>query len=186
MRCVILAILLALASPATASTFEIPFNVFVDAPYEYDGRIFIFGPFADRNTEYFAQFQVTLPTFNLGFDPTQSGANNVYGQVGVADSDHFFTFCETTAPGPCGNNPGPGIESPVGFSATTNSIRYSYFVIPFGDIEISGTPQFFVTLPEGFVVSVPEASTWAMMILGFSGIGFLTYRRRYGNRPSAP
>jgi hypothetical protein len=25
---------------------------------------------------------------------------------------------------------------------------------------------------------VPEASTWAMMILGFSGIGFMAYRRR--------
>jgi hypothetical protein len=25
---------------------------------------------------------------------------------------------------------------------------------------------------------VPEASTWAMMILGFAGVGFLAYRRR--------
>jgi hypothetical protein len=25
---------------------------------------------------------------------------------------------------------------------------------------------------------VPEPSTWAMMILGFSGVGFMTYRRR--------
>lgn len=29
-----------------------------------------------------------------------------------------------------------------------------------------------------FVVSVPEPSTWAMMILGFLGISYLTYRRR--------
>lgn len=28
------------------------------------------------------------------------------------------------------------------------------------------------------VSAVPEPSTWAMMILGFAGIGFLTYRRR--------
>jgi hypothetical protein len=26
--------------------------------------------------------------------------------------------------------------------------------------------------------AVPEPSTWAMMILGFSGVGFMTYRRR--------
>jgi len=26
--------------------------------------------------------------------------------------------------------------------------------------------------------AVPEASTWAMMILGFAGVGFVTYRRR--------
>ena len=26
--------------------------------------------------------------------------------------------------------------------------------------------------------AVPEASTWAMMILGFFGVGFMAYRRR--------
>jgi PEP-CTERM motif len=31
-----------------------------------------------------------------------------------------------------------------------------------------------VTLTDG----VPEPSTWAMMILGFAGIGFMTYRRK--------
>jgi len=30
------------------------------------------------------------------------------------------------------------------------------------------------------VSAVPEPSTWAMMILGFAGVGFLTYRRRKG------
>ena len=26
--------------------------------------------------------------------------------------------------------------------------------------------------------TVPEPSTWAMMILGFAGVGYMTYRRR--------
>jgi hypothetical protein len=30
----------------------------------------------------------------------------------------------------------------------------------------------------------PEASTWAMMILGFIGIGFMAYRRRNPHYPS--
>jgi hypothetical protein len=30
------------------------------------------------------------------------------------------------------------------------------------------------------VAAVPEASTWAMMILGFLGIGFMAYRRKNG------
>ena len=30
------------------------------------------------------------------------------------------------------------------------------------------------------VTAVPEPSTWAMMILGFCGIGFMTYRRKNG------
>jgi PEP-CTERM motif len=33
-------------------------------------------------------------------------------------------------------------------------------------------------LPIGFAGSVPEPSTWAMMILGFLGIGTIAYRRR--------
>ncbi|MEH2536032.1 hypothetical protein V1277_004668 [Bradyrhizobium sp. AZCC 1588] len=35
------------------------------------------------------------------------------------------------------------------------------------------------------VAAVPEPSTWAMMILGFVGVGFLTYRRRYGANAAA-
>ena len=31
--------------------------------------------------------------------------------------------------------------------------------------------------------AVPEPSTWAMMILGFAGIGYMTYRRRNQNAP---
>jgi hypothetical protein len=28
---------------------------------------------------------------------------------------------------------------------------------------------------------VPEPSTWAMMILGFMGVGFMAYRRKGGS-----
>jgi hypothetical protein len=48
---------------------------------------------------------------------------------------------------------------------------------------ISGVSISFGT--NGFEVptaAVPEASTWAMMILGFAGVGFLAYRRREQNR----
>ena len=31
------------------------------------------------------------------------------------------------------------------------------------------------------VATVPEPSTWAMMILGFAGIGFMAYRRSRKN-----
>jgi hypothetical protein len=35
-----------------------------------------------------------------------------------------------------------------------------------------------LTLAQGLTSAVPEPSTWAMMILGFAGVGFMTYRRR--------
>lgn len=40
--------------------------------------------------------------------------------------------------------------------------------LAFAGVTVDGTP----------VTGVPEPSTWAMMILGFAGVGFLTYRRR--------
>jgi hypothetical protein len=41
-----------------------------------------------------------------------------------------------------------------------------------GDLVLSGG-----ITPEGMTAAVPEPSTWAMMVLGFLGIGFLAYRR---------
>lgn len=61
-------------------------------------------------------------------------------------------------------------------------------------VEGNGTIQFFGTFNSiswtnpvsenwyafqvGTIAAVPEPSTWAMMILGFGGVGFLAYRRR--------
>jgi hypothetical protein len=35
------------------------------------------------------------------------------------------------------------------------------------------------------IAAVPEPSTWAMMILGFCGLGFMVYRRRNGEQALA-
>jgi hypothetical protein len=47
--------------------------------------------------------------------------------------------------------------------------------IPVGDRE---TGTFSRTIPVTVTAAVPEPSTWAMMILGFAGIGFMAYRRK--------
>jgi PEP-CTERM motif len=42
-------------------------------------------------------------------------------------------------------------------------------------------PAIFFDDSTGFtaaISAVPEPSTWAMMILGFFGLGFMTYRRK--------
>ena len=51
--------------------------------------------------------------------------------------------------------------------------------------ELAGTAthdaRYFLTgyaSSEPIATAVPEPSTWAMMLLGFAGVGFLTYRRR--------
>jgi PEP-CTERM motif len=53
----------------------------------------------------------------------------------------------------------------------TNDVAGMNFTFtPFGGSTLDGT----VTA----VAAVPEPSTWAMMVLGFAGVGFLAYRRK--------
>jgi hypothetical protein len=51
------------------------------------------------------------------------------------------------------------------------------FDIPVG---ISGYALEFSPNITNTVAAVPEPSTWAMMLLGFAGVGFMAYRRRAG------
>ena len=39
-------------------------------------------------------------------------------------------------------------------------------------------------LPEGVRGGVPEPSTWAMMLLGFAGLGYAAFRRSNRNLPA--
>ncbi len=43
---------------------------------------------------------------------------------------------------------------------------------------MSGGQGFAFNYAAGEIAAVPEPSTWAMMILGFAGIGFMAYRRK--------
>jgi hypothetical protein len=58
----------------------------------------------------------------------------------------------------------PGVTSATTFS----NVMFSFGTGP--DTFLPGTP--------GNVGGVPEPSTWAMMILGFVGVGFMAYRRK--------
>jgi PEP-CTERM motif-containing protein len=66
----------------------------------------------------------------------------------------------------------------AGLSATIDSM--SYFYDPATGMN-SGQPISGVLT----ISAVPEPSTWAMLILGFAGVGFMAYRRRNQIMPSA-
>jgi PEP-CTERM motif len=68
------------------------------------------------------------------------------------------------------------INSPIGPNDPSNFIAIDDIDGNTLSVIESFTPHF--TLLAG---AVPEPSTWAMMILGFCGIGFMTYRRRTGS-----
>ena len=51
-----------------------------------------------------------------------------------------------------------------------------------GTFQLSSIASGPATLTISAVAAVPEPSTWAMMVLGFAGVGFMAYRRkRTGN-----
>jgi hypothetical protein len=54
----------------------------------------------------------------------------------------------------------------------TNATSYTD---PFATITDSDGDRFQVAV---VAPAVPEASTWAMLLLGFTGVGFVTYRRK--------
>ena len=76
-------------------------------------------------------------------------------------------------------------DSPPNDHDHMNWAQYSLFFTATGSTTVlsfaSAAPQnccYGPALDDVAVVAIPEASTWAMMILGFAGVGFLSYRRK--------
>lgn len=69
---------------------------------------------------------------------------------------------------------GTGTFTLTAAGVTANSIISNvHFLFGTNSYDVDATP------------SVPEPATWAMMIIGFAGVGFLAYRRRTGVLPVA-
>jgi Protein of unknown function (DUF642) len=76
------------------------------------------------------------------------------------------------------------------YGATTSDLQWIHFIEGFTASGSTTTLSFSqidnccnggILLDSVNVSPVPEASTWAMMILGFFGVGFLAYRQRAGS-----
>ena len=63
-------------------------------------------------------------------------------------------------------------------TSLTNDGTDARALIPVGSSDGSISQQMLVGNAPGQVAAVPEPSTWAMMILGFAGVGFMAYRRK--------
>ena len=121
---------------------------------------------------------------NTVANPLQSG----FSIDGAQSEDGFKNFSQSLG------YSGPKTVQLLSFEETVNSsflLSSSSFALSTGD---GGTKAFFAadvtttfatgasnTGPVGGLTistAVPEPSTWAMMILGFMGVGFMAYRRR--------
>lgn len=132
--------------------------------YNVNGSSFIVGA-TDVDTGFSITFDSAITAFGADF----RGLNN---QDNVARTFVVVNGTELEAPIVAGNDVG----SFFGFVSDTPFTTITFIRNP--DL-ISGHMDAFgmdnVTFATG---AVPEPSTWAMMIVGFAGLGLATYRRR--------
>ncbi len=96
------------------------------------------------------------------FDPS-SGSGLFYGAVNGVVSG-----------GTAACTPGPGCQFGTPSPCEASSGGSNFGSCSFGVLTIHSTESP-ITIA---VAAVPEPSTWAMMILGFAGVGFMAYRRK--------
>jgi hypothetical protein len=117
---------------------------------------------------------VTIPAINLV-------AGTSYEVAGVSHADNYTW-----------NDPGFAVNPAISILDTSGqqsrwevqSVGTPAFLTGSGSLDIPGQdgiwgPNLFFGQAT-FTGAVPEPSTWAMMILGFIGIGFTAYRRKSG------
>jgi hypothetical protein len=127
--------------------------------------------------------QLSGTTFSVGIDVNQTN------QAQVLESFYFLNLTDMTVL--ASFSPGPG---GVALPAPNNGTGYpDYLLTGFdinrGDISLGDQVIFFARWsnandgPESFFLvptpnaAVPEPATWAMMLLGFLGVGLLAYRK---------
>ena len=117
--------------------------------------------------------QTYLVSFNLAGNPDNGPTVKTIGVTIGGSAQQIFTF-DTT--GKSHSNMGWITESFL-YTATGTSV-ITFESLTQGPVGNEGFAAFGPTLDNVSVTAVPEASTWAMMMLGFLGIGFMASRRK--------
>jgi hypothetical protein len=126
-----------------------------------------------------AENNVPAGTVDLGTFTLANGSTNFNGDSFSLDVTFTSplngtdTFSATLSGTTTGNHGGPVV---VNFDNT--AFNFGSFTLEVNDITLTagvGTPQ---EITGSITAAVPEPSTWAMMILGFCGLGFMAYRKQ--------
>jgi hypothetical protein len=107
------------------------------------------------------------------FDFSPTGVNVTQGQTyvaflstyGIANNSGLATVADCLPFAGCNSNSIPNLGNMAWANVLADGPTWSS--VNFRDATFSVT-----------ISAVPEPSTWAMMILGFAGVGFMAYRRR--------
>lgn len=135
---------------------------------------------------YFATTVLQYPTASvvLSLSPLVTFVDSLFGNFTLVNGDiTSWSLSGGTGVQNCGGGPGcangtsDAFSSPAGDMSDLNGYpdasNGQFFTVDHASNSSGG-----VWTNVSGVTAVPEPSTWAMMILGFLGIGFTTYRRR--------
>lgn len=172
---------------STTGCFSAGPCVLSSGPITTSGITFLGATFNVTDSNGFAAIGTGAPPVP-GFDQTL-GFLSVDPTAGFTGPLPFQLLASFTSPGSGGSTyfatiigsvtagqPGGGIQADFDNSAHLISTTGGDFTLTVNDTAVStlgiNTP---IT---GFIQAVPEPATWAMMLLGFGGIGFAMRRRR--------
>ena len=135
--------------------------------------IFEFAPVAGAPGLLFpAPGTVTLTSDNVF--PIDSGAGILF--QGTTDTNFFFNIFA-----PAGNALGLGVGTNEAWASAVDGGGFLFGSLSFPNTCSNCVADGALTITDAgpsVTTAVPEPSTWAMMILGFAGIGFMAYRRK--------
>lgn len=160
--------------PTITGSFTVTFDPYVSVANQTTGFTLNTSPELTSDSPIgFTEFASSTPTgeTQIAVGGIEEGANEVL--AGTNDPIVFFDI-------PDASNPSVAslvICSQPGFSCgnfTGNETVYA------SGYALAGTGSVFFATNETVTSAVPEPSTWAMMILGFCGLGFIAYRRKDG------
>ena len=164
---------------------------------------------AGPGSSAFSQFDPTLGTLTgVTYQYTVNGVTPFADFSGTAGDDLFYFLFDPSSQLQLATshslfNFTGGVGAGISFTAATDpnlaqyigvgtlTLQESFSRSVFNDfVEIIGNPgngsnpliQITYDYTPAAVAAVPEPSTWAMMILGFAGIGFTAYRKRDRSR----
>jgi hypothetical protein len=201
LNCAVAAGLLSLSQQANASVYTASLNEtqvggFGSGPYgsvtvtDISGGVdvlvklasgFNFVDTGNSHTSFAFQLAAGSPLGTIAI--IQPAGSPTYATVATAPDSPYGTFTEGLSCTPlCGSGASNPTPPPLEFTLEGAGISTASFVGNSGgtffaaDVSLSGTTG--AIGASSLVAGVPEMSTWAMMVLGFCGLGFMAYRNR--------
>ena len=116
---------------------------------------------------------VGIPNILVSLSGSYTGFSLNYGTFNVGNVTFLLSNGDSVTLGSVGN----GYETSGGFFGVTDTTAFSSVLVTSAVSNPDDQNILSLNNVTFGISAVPEPSTWAMMIIGFAGVGFMAYRR---------